>query len=59
VHSKIGELMPKYQVSRIVTEDWSITIEADNMDEVYDIIADGVEWEFIESNDEITMEEKE
>ena len=51
--------MPKYQVSRIVTEDWSITIEADNMDEVYDIIADGVEWEFIESNDEITMEEKE
>jgi hypothetical protein len=49
--------MPKYWVSRIVTEDWTITIEADNEDEAYDILAEGVEWEFVESNEEITMEE--
>lgn len=50
--------MPKYLVSRIVTEDWSVVVEADNEDEAYDIVADGVEWNFIESNEEITMEEE-
>lgn len=51
--------MPKYLVSRIVTEDWSIVVEADNEDDVYDIIADGVEWEFIESNEEFEIREEE
>jgi|SanBayMetagenome_1026888.scaffolds.fasta_scaffold08439_7 hypothetical protein len=50
--------MPKYLVSRIVTEDWSAIIEAENEDEVYDIIAEGIEWEFIESNEEFEMEEQ-
>jgi hypothetical protein len=50
--------MPKYLVSRIVTEDWSIEVEAENEDEVYDILAEGVEWEFIESNEEWEVEEK-
>ena len=50
--------MPKYLVSRIVTEDWSIEIEAENEDEVYDILAEGVEWEFIEGNEEWEVEEK-
>jgi hypothetical protein len=50
--------MPKYLVSRIVVEDWSVEIEADNEDEVYDILAEGVEWEFIESNEEWEVEEK-
>jgi hypothetical protein len=49
--------MPKYLVSRIVTEDWSIEIEAENEDEVYDILAEGVEWEFIESNEELEVVE--
>jgi hypothetical protein len=50
--------MPKYLVSRIVTEDWSVEIEADSQDEVYDILSEGVEWEFIESNEEWEVEEK-
>jgi hypothetical protein len=49
--------MPKYLVSRIVTEDWSIEIEAEDKGEVYDILAEGVEWEFIESNEEWEVEE--
>jgi hypothetical protein len=50
--------MPKYLVRRIVTEDWSIEIDAENEDEVYDILAEGVEWDFIESNEEIELEEQ-
>jgi hypothetical protein len=49
--------MPKYLVSRIVTEDWSIEVEAEDKGEVYDILAEGVEWEFIESNEEWEVEE--
>lgn len=51
--------MPKYQVGRIVVEDWTAIIEAENEDEVYDIIAEGdVEWEFLESNEEFVLEEQ-
>lgn len=45
--------MPKYVVSRQSTEDWEVTVEANNLDEVYGIIADGVEWTFLQSDDEI------
>jgi hypothetical protein len=50
--------MPNYLVSRIVTEDWSIVIEAANEEEVYDILSEGVEWEFIESNEEWEVKEE-
>jgi hypothetical protein len=44
--------MPKYIVSRRSIEDYEVVVEANNFDEVYDIIADGVEWTFIASDDE-------
>lgn len=51
--------MPKYQVGRIVVEDWTTIIEAENEDEVYDILAEGgIEWDFIESNEEFELEEQ-
>ena len=44
--------MPKFHVSKRSIEDWEVVVEADNEEEVYDIIADGVEWTFIQSDDE-------
>lgn len=44
--------MPKYMVSKRVIEDYEVIVEADNEDEVYDIIADGVEWTFLAGDDE-------
>jgi hypothetical protein len=44
--------MPKYLVSRRFIEDYEVVVEADNEDDVYDIIADGVEWTFLQSDDE-------
>lgn len=49
--------MPKYHVNRIVVEDWSIEIDAENEEELYDILNEGVEWEFIEGNEEWEVEE--
>jgi hypothetical protein len=50
--------MPKYYVSKRVFSDYETIVEADNMDEVYDILADGVEWEFLQSDDDLVIEEK-
>jgi hypothetical protein len=44
--------MPKYLVSRRSIEDYEVIVEADSFEEVYDIIADGVEWTFLQSDDE-------
>ena len=44
--------MPKYLVQRRVIEDYEVIVEADNEDEVYDIVADGVDWQFIASDDD-------
>lgn len=44
--------MPKFLVQKRVFEDYEVIVEADNADEVYDIVADGVEWEFLASDDE-------
>lgn len=44
--------MPKYVVEKRVIEDYRVIVEADSFDEVYDVIADGVEWEFLASDDE-------
>jgi hypothetical protein len=44
--------MPKFIVSKRVIEDYEVIVEADDADDVYDIIADGVEWTFLASDDE-------
>ena len=44
--------MPKYLVQKRVIEDYEVIVEAENEDEVYDTLADGVDWQFIASDDE-------
>lgn len=45
--------MPKYEVWKTVTTDWMVVIEAENPDDLMDAIADGVEWEFVEGDENI------
>ena len=41
--------MPKYLVSRRQITDWEVVVDANDEDEVMEIISDGVEWTFIQS----------
>lgn len=49
--------MLKYHVLRKRIEYFETTVEANDTDEVYDVIADGIDWDFLESDDEFEIEE--
>ena len=44
--------MAKFYVTKRVIADYELVIEADNEDEIYDLVAEGVDWVFVANDDE-------